>query len=780
MDFSTAALVEQVIWDMRVADVPRGDNRAQIDRLFDGFPPWTMQEAENARINTNVNFLDGPKLAADARRSYYNAFLKPKTFFTLTLDAGPARSRPSWSAIVTKEINRTLKNSLPYFEVLRSQIAATVLHGIGPVTWSDDMSWLPTAVDLPNLLIPSRTLLSLKNLCHFAIYREYTAPELSDMIERKDVDPGWNLPLARKAVAWCLKQGSGEEGWGMSMSQEKIVEQVKEDGVFYASDSAPTVNCWDFYYLASEGKQTGWRRRIILDTPANTEIKGEPPGTSLIGEKSGQWLYNGGDRVFASDVREILHFQFGDLSAKSPFRYHSVRSLGWLIYAVCNLQNRLRCKVNDATFESLLNYFRVNNKEDADRLTKIDLHNYGVVPEGVEFVKQQDRWQVNQPLVAGTMTDNRTQMNEAAAQFREGRENQSSKEKTATEIMAEVNSANALVGTMLLLGYTYQKPQYAEITRRFFMPNSTDIEVLECRKRILKQGVPAELLKMCYWDVTPEQVLGSGNKTLQIAMADKLMQVRPLLDPDAQRDALRIYIEANSDDAGLGSRWIPDKPIMVTESMHDAQLMIGSIMAGVQVAPRAGQDFAQMTTALLKGMAEIVKRISTTTQLPTQAELAGLSNLATTVEFYVEQLAQDEGLQELYKQSQADLTELAQIIKQWATELEKNSQQAGAGAGAEAAGEQATTQAKLQAIQLTAQTKAQIAAISAKAKLGQKQEQFAQKQQQTEEKHTADLRKKLKETEVGVAIADATAAQQIKAAREMTKAKFKETEKDKE
>jgi hypothetical protein len=187
-----------------------------------------------------------------------------------------------------------------------------------------------------------------------------------------------------------------------------------------------------------------------------------------------------------------------------------------------------------------------------------------------------------------------------------------------------------------------------------------------------------------------------------------------------------------------------------------------------------------MTTALLKGMAEIVKRISTTTQLPTQAELAGLSNLATTVEFYVEQLAQDEGLQELYKQSQADLTELAQIIKQWATELEKNAQQGGAGAGAEAAGEQATTQAKLQAIQLTAQTKAQIAAISAKAKLGQKQEQFAQKQQQTEEKHTADLRKKLKETEVGVAIADATAAQQIKAAREMTKAKFKETEKDKE
>jgi len=37
-------------------------------------------------------------------------------------------------------------------------------------------------------------------------------------------------------------------------------------------------------------------------------------------------------------------FQFADLSAVAPFRYHSVRSLGWLLYAVINLQNRLRCK----------------------------------------------------------------------------------------------------------------------------------------------------------------------------------------------------------------------------------------------------------------------------------------------------------------------------------------------------------------------------------------------------------------------------------------------------
>jgi len=760
MNFSSPSKVEEVVWGMRCADQPRGDNRAQINRLFEGFPPWTQEEVKSAQIACNVNFLDAPKLAADARRSYYNAFLKPRNYFSLTLRDGPMRSRASWSAIVTSEINRIMKDSVPYFEVLRSQVANTVLHGIGPVNWADAFKWKPTAVDIPDLLIPSGTLLSLENLTHFAIFRKHTAPELSDMIERTNADPAWNKELARKAIAWCAKQAAGST-FQDPLSPEKTLEQVKEDSGFYASDVVPTVDTWDFYFLDDTGDKHGWRRRIILNTPTDYEIKGDIPEKSLIGEKRGRWLYNGGDRVYAENINQILHFQFGDLSPKAPFKYHSVRSLGWLIYAVCNLQNRLKCKVNDATFESLLQYFRVTNSDDADRLTKIDLHNYGMVPEGVDFVKQQDRWQINHALVGATMADNRQQMNEAAAQFREGRDQQSGKEKTATEIMAEVNSANALVGTMLLLAYTYQKGQHREIVRRFFIPNSPDAEVREFRLNVLKKGVPAKYLDICYWDTAPEQVLGSGNKVLQIAMADKLMAVRPLLDPDSQRDVLRLYVEANSDDAGLGARWIPDKPILVTESTHDAQLMIGTIMMGATVKPRVGQDAGQMVVALLLGMTEICKRILSTTQIPTMPELVGLANLAGTIERYLAMAAQDQGLEGLVKQSRNDLGELAKIVQQWSVQLQEQ-QQPQQGGQDDAAKEAAVTDVKLKSIALTAQTKAEIAQSNAAQKQEQRQKQFEQKQRQSEESHTADLRKKLKETEVNTAVADIKSAADIR------------------
>jgi len=761
MKFSTPALVEDVIWSLRSADSDRSDNRGEINRLFEGFPPWKPEEVVDNQINTNLNFLDGPKLAADARRSYYNGFLKPARFFSMTLDAGAHRSRASWSAIVTKEINRIMKGSLPYFEVLRSEFANTVLHGIGPSHWPNSFSWRPRAVDISDLLIPSGTLLSLENLTYFAIFRKYTAPELSDMIERKNVDPGWNVDLAKRAVKWCADQTSGTGGQHDTLSYEKVIEQIKQDSVYYASDVTPTVDCWDFYYFSNEGKKSGWRRCMVLDTPTNFDIATQRPSKNLIGEDNSGWLYNGEDRIYADSIDQVLHFQFGDLSPKAPFKYHSVRSLGWLIYAICNLQNRLLSKRNDATQENLLNYFFVEGGDDSERLTKINLHNYGVIPSGVSFVKQQDRWQINHALVDSTIANNRQMLNEAASQFREGRDNQSGKEKTATEIMAEVNSANALVGTMLLLAYTYQKGQYTEIVRRFFQANSDDKDVRDFRLRVLKQGVPEKLLDIDYWEVTPDQVLGSGNKMLQVAMADKLMQVRPLLDPDSQRDVLRLYIEANSDDAGLGSRWVPDKPILVSESTHDAQLMIGSIMTGSTVSLRAGQDAGQITNALLIGMAEICKRISSTTQLPTMSELAGLTNLAATIEKYLMQLAQDPGQAVLAKESKATLTELTKILKQWNDELQQQQPPAQAG-NDEAAKEAATTQAKLQAIALTAQTKAQITKANAAQKQQQRDIQFQQKQQQSEEAHTADLRKKLRETEVDTAIADIHAATEIK------------------
>src|SRR5690349_6486385 len=100
--------------------------------------------------------------------------------------------------------------------------------------------------------------------------------------------------------------------------------------------------------------------------PGGGGVSDSPPGGQAIrGDKSEGFLYSSGDRIYGDDLQQMASFQFADLSAVAPFRYHSVRSLGFLLYAPCHLQMRMRCKFSEAVFENLMMYFRVHNMDEA-------------------------------------------------------------------------------------------------------------------------------------------------------------------------------------------------------------------------------------------------------------------------------------------------------------------------------------------------------------------------------------------------------------------------------
>ena len=62
MKFDTASVVESICYDVKLADYPRGQNRARIDNLFNGVPPFNEADAEKNNITINVNFLEGTVL----------------------------------------------------------------------------------------------------------------------------------------------------------------------------------------------------------------------------------------------------------------------------------------------------------------------------------------------------------------------------------------------------------------------------------------------------------------------------------------------------------------------------------------------------------------------------------------------------------------------------------------------------------------------------------------------------------------------------------------------
>lgn len=777
MEFNSAQDVENVVWNLKYADIPRAMNRALIDNLFNGAPPYTSEEQEENRFTTNVNDLSPNRIFQDVNRQYSNAFLKPGQYFKVKLDYGPAHKREEWSEIITTEINRILKKSLRYRQTLRNVFGQLVLHGVGPVLWSDNQKWCPSMQMMCDVLIPSQTLLTMENLTYFAVYRRYTPTMLSKLISKPRTDPGWRKSAAKAAIKWAVNQvGQTVTSMDMNWAPERMAEDIKANSGFWSSDAVPTINCWDVYFQSEDENNMGWKRRIIFDCPSASEgydPKAPPKVTrdtrSQIDTRD-QFLYSSGNRIYARDLSQIIHFQFADGSVVAPFRYHSVRSLGFLLYALCHLHNRLTCRIMDSTFENLIQYLRVGNPDDAERAKKIDLMNLGILPEGWQFVSQQERWQINQQLVQMVVNMNRQQMQDSAPSGynqNTGQESGGSIEKTATQIMAEINKASSTVGIIMNEASEYQTPQYEEICRRFCIPNSRDIEVLKFRSRVLAKGVPHQALNVERWNIEPEKVMGNGNKQVQLAQAQLMMTVFDRLEPDAQRKALRKFLFAVLDNASDVNDLVPSAAGTVTHSIHDAELASGTLLMGLPMSLKLGVNHGEYAASLLGAMAIEIRKIEAR-GAPTPDDVLGLVNIAgqgldgqpsseNGVAAHIQVLAQDPSNKAEVKMISDALSRLMNKVKQFAQQIAEQQQQQG--------NQQQLppeVAAKIKGDLVLAEVKAANMKAASEQKLAHKQEQHQLRMEQQQASNQLQNASTVRKTEVQVASDDVKTAAEIK------------------
>lgn len=741
MRFDTPGRVEQVVWQMRLAELPRSQNRTILNEMFNGQPPYDEATAEENGVQINRNFLEGVNLLSNARRQYNNAFLKPGNYFNITLDSGPAHKRREWSHIITRNINRPLKRSPDYVEYHRATGANTVLHGIAPSNWKSKTAPTPCALGVDDVMVPSETLVDFSNLDHFAIFRQYSPASLYQLTHGPKRDPGWNMAYVNeqlKIAADTFVTSAYAQAY--RFMPEKIEEMIKQDIGFWGTDVAPTIDCWDFYFREAEDGD-GWYRRVVLDSSLSNTV-GETPQLA----PKDQWLYTSGKRKFADSLRQILHCQFGDTSAVAPFRYHSVRSLGYMLWGVCELQNRLRCRFAESVFEQLMWFFRVPNDGSFQRLKKAMFTHLGVIPEGISFVTATERFKPDHQLVDLALAQNRQLMGENAASFTQDFRQGGEQEMTATETMARVNSVNALVSGMLNLAYTYETQQYRETCRRFCLKNSQWREVKAFRLACLKDGVPEEMLDVERWDVDPERVLGAGNKTLEIAQAQQLLQMRPTLGPEAQQSVDHIAVEAFTDDPALAENLVPIEGRQhVSDAKQTAMMSVGTLMAGGIVQFSEKNNVRDLVETLLLEMALIVQRIVTTGSMATQQEIAGLKNMAMHIGQMLQQIEQNKGEQERAKQYADQLGNLMNAVKGFEQRLAEQQQAAGAGQNGEA---QAETMAKMQAMQVQAEAKSANTRESHAQKTAQRQVQFEAEQQRKEQEHQLEMRRQLESQRV--------------------------------
>lgn len=719
------------------ANVPRQHNQAMLNLLFNGGPPWTEAECQADHHHTNVNFLEGTQKLMEARSQAINALKSPDQYFTVKIDTGSPHIRQELGTVITNEINRIMKLSRPYANMIESQVANMVLGGIGTVAWPDRDSWCPTPRRYDDILIPDETFTDLSNLNHFCLRTRFTISDLLKVYGGDMVDKGWNQDQLKQAIEALKMRGLGTDNTQYFYDPEKLVEDWKQNSIYYASDALPVLHCFDFYYWEQDRGQPDkgkWHRRVIVDTVQNSFQNYSPI----------EYLYINDDIPYGENPLpdQIFHPQIADGASVAPFRWHSVRSLGYLLYAICHLQNRLRCRYMDATFESMNWLFWDVSEADRETIQKVDIRHLGVIPTGLKSVPANERHNIDFELVSGAMAMNRQLMSEHSSSYNQNIDNGTQKERTAYEVATLSNDANRLITSMLSRIYEQQVPQYREICRRFCTTDHPDC--IEFRKRVLADGVPKEALNVDYWTIVPEKVLGGGNKMIQMAQSGQLMSQYEKFNPRGQQIILHSFVETVTSDAALAAEVAPLDAQMPSPTAEKATLAWATLIDAKPVVLTGDvnrQEFVEETLSLLS--MEFME-IDQSGQPPTPKRLMGIQNVINTVGQIVSQLQMDKSNALRVRGYAQALGNAQNKVKEYAKVMQAQGPQNGSQVDPAILGD-------IQAKQIKAESDAHINEAKAMQKLQHGQLKFEQNQQQNAAKTASEIHNQAARTQVEIA-----------------------------
>lgn len=730
MNFTEVETVASAIQNLKDADLRRRDNRALIDSLYNGAPPFSQKEEQENHIRVNVNWGEGADIILKAREQYENAFLSSDLYFKVHVPNAPKSKKTMIEGELTQLSNRLMKGNRAYMHTEREKWSSVSLHGVGPRMWEDQWKWRPYFVAVPDLLIPTDTELTFDSLNHFAARRFLTAGQLFrktfGRAEDKR-DPGWDMEAVRKVLDNYKDLVQNPNNYNWADHPEQMVQLWKQNSAQLDNDAVPKIWLWDFYYQDDESDSPAWYRKMILDNDCVAASRN-------FGAEKSKFIYDH-KRPFAQSIDNILHVQFCDGNNVPPFMYHSTRGLGQRLYDTVQMLNRLRCQFMQKVFDDMMHLFHIEDPVDRARLDQIYIGlNYGAFPQGLRFLTREERYTPDAKLVEMQMSNLKQLLGEGSAQYTSDIDTGTAKEQTAYEVATKLNQATKLTGSMLNLAYIQEVFAYREICRRLTLPNSPEWDVKKFQNDCLKAGVPEEWINSERWEIEVVRTLGSGNTQLEAAQAQALMSVRPLMNPEAQNEVLHDFVFSITHDPKRANRLAPlDAAMPVTDTIANTEELAAAWLQ-TAVQPKPGLNPIEAIETMLKKMTEAVEVIQQNGGVATDKEqVNGLVMAGSYTQQWIAQLAQDKTQKQRVKQYSDALGKLMNMVKAFAQRWQEQQQkQNGNGMNPE-------TMQKLQANQLLTQQKLQSKKLTDAQKMQQKNQAFLADQGRKNLKTMSDI-----------------------------------------
>jgi hypothetical protein len=702
MNIDSPEKVQSIIDTTETVEYDRSANRDKISRLVQGFPPVDVDTAKKLGLDIIFNGLDALVLNRAANLQYFNAFQSRNRFFNISCDWMPPEKQAVWQAQLSDFINEPMKESREYGVMLDQKFASVVLHGIGAQFWFGRDRWLPEFKALPDLRVATDTETSLRNLQWIALMVPDTVGELVNRVFGKYAHKGWDKKEIAKILNLYKDKNWEPADYDWEVYPEKMTQIIRQNLLYYTSDTVPTIKLWHFYHLDQEHPGG---KKVYLKVVASRHVEG----------------YDNEKFLFTSDIPiadnwdQFMQVQFGDLNAEPPYKWHSVRSLGFMLHEPAFWMSLTRCRGLQHLWENFQQLMQFLNGSDKGRTQKVELFK-GVLPQDVRIIPQSERHQIDSNLLGFMMAQMKQMMGESSSAYTQQPDTGTSKERTAFEVMTVIQTANQLLSGLLNMAFRNEIYAYKEICRRFCNPKAIDPDIRGFWKNVKKARIPIQFINQKLWKIEPEIPLGSGNQTLELAAATALMSVRGQHGPEAQQIILNMYDTAVSRNASLAQRLAPVGERMgITDAQRDADAMFGTLMSGGSPQPREGLNPIEQIETIFQHASDVVNTIKGSGGAATIPQAAGLTNVAQYLQELIQLLASDDQQKERVTAYSKMLASLFNEIKGFAQQIaEQMGKQNGNGEGA----------AKVQAMLIQAQSKAEIDKLKAANKERMKQVSF--------------------------------------------------------
>lgn len=549
-------------WVLRVQDSDdiRSKQRSYCDGIVDGNPPFnpaTLRK-NNAAGRCNVNWGTGKAYLDTAAGSFYDLTSQAPGTVQILQYHGNSENQTEWSRTMSEEADKVFAKNRSWKTHNQVSINETVLHGTGPLFFSNHHQSFPKSIEAGMFLLPDRTGCDPDDWEIGTVLFDYYPPKLYEFIAGGSASAvGWDVEYTKLVIEHAIDQKQPEQ---RTQNWEWFQNELKSKSFEYFNQT-----------LVCKLAHVWWRE---FDNRI-THVIVERPGAGSC--KEPRFLFR--NVGLYDNFYQAVHPMYYDVG-RGGF-HHTVTGLGVKMGQGMAYENRLLCRLMDGAFAPKM-FFRPTTAEAREKFQLATFSDWGLLPPNTDYVQAPIQGFLNDGLAMYRTSSDLMRSN--LSQYRQPvQPDKPGNPETKFEVGLKASQSGSLSNTVYERYYEQRDALYAEIVRRLCNLNSTDKWAKEYQKNCLDRGVPKECFG-CVESVVAVRVTGQGSPFLRREALGALAPFIMRSSEEGQKNWYSDYIASLCGQSAI-RRYNPVS--QVSQGSSDQKERAGNQVTGMKIGKPA-------------------------------------------------------------------------------------------------------------------------------------------------------------------------------------------------